>query len=87
MSLELKVALQRLVYLQSIRAAVLSAYGPGPAKTRVLASDVAAAAAGALGRNDSPWLRRDVAQAMRTLGGWRSVTIEGRRLWVGVKRL
>jgi hypothetical protein len=87
MSLELKIALKRLVYLQAIRATVLTAFGPGAPTDKVLASDVAKHVADALGRECSPWLRRDVTQAMQALAGWRSVMNEGYRLWRGVKRL
>lgn len=86
LSLELRIALERLVYLQRIRELVQAAFGPGSPKDRLLNSEVTHHVAERLDREFSPRLARDVIQAMRH-AGWRHVTIARQTRWKGMRRL
>ena len=87
MNLELRIALERLVYLNSLRTHVLSAFGPAKnPKTRLKHSDVTKLVAERLGKEFSPALGRDVLQAMRA-HGWRCVRHARRHYWKGVRKL
>lgn len=85
--LELRIALERLVYLDSIRRHVLAAFGPTDnPKSRVRHSDVTRHVAERLGREFSPALGRDTFQAMKA-HGWRSLRHETKHWWKGVRKL
>jgi hypothetical protein len=85
--LELRLALERLVYLNEIRKHVLRGFGPSRnARARLRHSDVTRHVAKCLGREFSPALGRDVLQAMRS-HGWRSVRHATMNWWKGVRKL
>lgn len=86
-NLELRIALERLVYLDAIRNHVLSAFtSTDNRRSRIRNSEVTKYVADRLGREFSPWLGRDVIQAMKA-HGWRYVRHSNRPWWKGVKRL
>jgi len=84
-NLELRIALERLVYLKQIRDHVLAAFGPGAPKARLRHSEVTKLVAEAMGREFSPSLGRDVLQAMKA-HGWRAVHHDHRPYWKGIAR-
>ena len=85
MNLELRIALERLVYLKAIRDHVLSAFTLSDnRRSKVKNSDVTKHVANALGREFSPALGRDVIQAMKA-HGWRCVRDSKRHTWRGVR--
>lgn len=87
MNLELRIALERLVYLNEIRKHVLTGFRPAAnQRARLRHSEVTKHVAKALGREFSPALGRDVLQAMRA-HGWRSVRHATMNWWKGVRRL
>lgn len=87
MNLELRIALERLVHLNTIRQHVLEAFVPvDKPRARVRNSDVTRHVAERLGREFSPALGRDVLQAMRA-HGWRCVRHATMHWWKGVRRL
>ena len=86
MNIELRIALERLVYLNGLRAHVLGAFELGTnARARIKHSEITKHVAARLGREFSPALGRDVLQAM-TAHGWRYVRHSNRPWWKGVKR-
>lgn len=83
-SLELRVALERLVHLRKIRDAVTASFGPSDApRARLRNSVVTRLVAAALDREPSPALGRDVLQAMRSVG-WRTVRHSNADWWKGI---
>ena len=86
MNLELRIALERLVYLQKVRTAVLGAFGPGRnQRARLHNGEVTKHVAAALDREPSAALGRDVIQAMRA-HGWRHVSHARITWWKGIAR-
>lgn len=77
--------LSRVLYLAKLRAAALERYDRGDTPDRLRASIVAKDVAGAIDVEDSPAFRGDLNQALRS-AGWRSVKVDGVRLWKGVRR-
>lgn len=87
MSLELRIALERLVYLQQIREHVLSAFGASDdPRARLHNRELTLHVAEAMRKEYSPALRRDVIQAM-VAHGWRYVTHARIAWWKGIARL
>ena len=86
MNLELRIALERLLYLNAVQAHVLGGFelAAGP-KVRIKHSEVTRYVAERLGREFSPALGRDVLQAMKA-HGWRHVRHSCMYWWKGVKR-
>ncbi len=74
--------LSRLAYLGRLRAAALQLTRAGAPRDRLRASGLATAVAAALGLQDSPWFRRDLAAALHA-AGWRSVACGNVRMWKG----
>ncbi|WP_297826363.1 hypothetical protein [Mycobacterium sp.] len=83
MTAELRIVLERLVYLRRIKEAALGAFGAGVPGARLRNSDVTRLVAAALDREFSPALGRDVEQAMRA-AGWRCVRHARALWWKGV---
>lgn len=77
--------LERLLFLQKMRETALAhfAFLGVNSKFRMRASAVAKAVAEKLDMNDGPYFRRDLTEAMRSVG-WRAVMRGHRRFWKGV---
>jgi hypothetical protein len=87
LNLELRIALERLVYLRRIREAVIAAFGPGEhPRARLHNRELTRHVAQALDVEPSPMLGRDVIQAMRA-AGWRHVRHARVAWWKGIRRL
>jgi hypothetical protein len=87
MELELRIALERLVYLQRLRELVLKAFAPSKnQRARLRNSEVTRHVAECLRREFSPALGRDVVQAMQS-HGWRYVRHSNRPWWKGIRKL
>jgi hypothetical protein len=85
-NLELRIALERLVYLNAIRGHVLGAFElASNRKVRIKHSEITRYVAQRIGREFSPALGRDVLQAM-TSHGWRPIKHSCMYWWRGVKR-
>jgi hypothetical protein len=86
-NLELRIALERLVYLRRIREHVTAAFGPGDStRARLPNRELTRHVAAALDVEPSPMLSRDVIQAMRA-AGWRHVRHARAAWWRGIRRL
>ncbi len=87
LSLELRIALERLVYLQQIREHVLRSFGASKnPRDRLHNRELTHHVAEAMRREYSPSLRRDVIQAM-VAHGWRYVTHARIAWWKGIAKL
>jgi len=85
--LELRIALERLAYLQQIRAHVLTGFAAAPAaRGRIRHSEITKYVAACMRREFSPALGRDVLQAMKS-HGWRYVRHSNRPWWKGIRKL
>jgi len=74
----------RLVYLRRMSKAAQQAYERvGDLRQRVRCSLVAEYVARVLDRENSPYFRRDLTQALEAIG-WRSVNTDNVRSWKGV---
>lgn len=81
----LSLVLQRLDRLRVLREAALALFELGAPTDRVRASEVAAAVASRVLREDSGWFRRELTEALK-LAGWRSVRKGNVRRWCGIRR-
>lgn len=82
----LTLVLERLLYLKRLRETTLELFVHEPGgKDRMRAGQVAAAVAARLDMNDGPNFRRDLTESLRKVG-WRSVLVDNRRKWKGVRR-
>lgn len=83
---ELRIILERLVYLRRIKEAVLGAFGPSENyRDRLRNSIVVRHVAAALDREPSAALGADVIQAMRA-HGWRTVRHSAVWWWKGMAK-
>jgi hypothetical protein len=74
----------RLIYLRRLSKAATSGYErTTDPRQRVRCNDVAAHVAERLQRENSPYFRRDLTQALEAIG-WRSVNTDNVRSWKGV---
>lgn len=85
-SLELRIALERLVHLRRIRAHVEAAFGEGKPSDRLHNRELTKHVAAAIDAEPSSMLGRDVQQAMRA-AGWRPVRHARCIWWKGKRRL
>jgi hypothetical protein len=73
----------RLTYLRRLREAALARYQRTEGKQWVRCSDVARHVAELLDIEDSPYLRRDLRQALKA-AGWRYTIVASVTRWKGV---
>jgi hypothetical protein len=86
-NLELRIVLERLVYLRRIREHVTAAFGPARSpRERLHNRELTRHVAARLDIEPSPALGRDVIQAMRA-HGWRHVRHARVAWWKGIRRL
>jgi len=83
---ELRIVLERLVYLDEIKRHVLSAFAPTHnTRARLRHRDITKHVAECMGREFSPALGRDAYLAMKA-HGWRSIRHARVAFWKGVDR-
>jgi hypothetical protein len=81
----LPALLSRVVFLAKLRSVALEHFETGqPAAIRVRANEVAGVVASRVGCLNSPSFRRDLRQALLSLG-WRSVRTDNVARWMGVR--